>query len=140
MGLRPFDKTSHQLAQCRSQFREGVLDARWNFRVDSALDKAIAFHAAECHRQHPLTDASHTTPQLVESQRAGVAEYVNDIHRPFVADSGQHLAGMAVRGCVLQLARPSNWLLSHWLLQSDWGTFKCLLFRPKSAVYVGNSY
>src|ERR1700694_1778989 len=113
MCARPIDEPSHHLAQSPAESRERVLYARRHLGIHLARNQTVALHAAQSHRQHPLTNPIHSVPQLVESQRACVAEEVDYVPRPLISHTRQHLARVAVGSGVLQLRRLLKWRFSH---------------------------
>ena len=131
MISRPLHQTADELPERRAERRQRVLDARRHLRVHRPRDEAVALHPAQRHGQHPLADSVDSPSDLVEAQRAGVAEHVDDVDRPFVSDAGEDVAGMTVRGRILQLGRPLDGRFSHWLLRGISGTLACVLFHRK---------
>src|SRR5260370_97276 len=125
--IREEDYAADQLAEGRAEPRERVLDAGRHLGIYGASHQPVTLHAAQRHGQHSLADPFDLVSQLVEPQCPGVVEHVDHVDRPLVADARQHFSCVAVRRVVLQLGRPLDPRLSHWLLRSRSRTFACLL-------------
>src|SRR5438270_9179192 len=78
MCARPVDESAHELTQGSAERCEGILDARWHLGIYLARHEAVALHSAQSHRQHPLADSFDLRAQLVEAQRPGFIEQVDD--------------------------------------------------------------
>ena len=73
---------------------QGVVDPRWDDRVDLTADEAVALQAAQSHGEHPLADPVDRPEQFREPTRP-VAQPGDDEDGPLVADAVEHVAGEA---------------------------------------------
>src|SRR5579884_2774549 len=80
--VRPLRERGDGSAQRFSERREFVLDARRDFRVNRALDQAVAFEIAQRLREHLLRDAADHAAQLVEAPALALREDTDNERRP----------------------------------------------------------
>jgi len=74
----------YELRQRVAQFRELVLDTRWNLRVTDSFHDAVLLHLAQCLRQHLLGNAFKLSFELSRTGFA-VVERTKEQQGPFVA-------------------------------------------------------
>src|SRR5437588_8496313 len=90
-----------QIAPERGQ---SIVDAWRNYRKHRARDQSVALEPAQGQGQHALRDATDRTPQFIEPQGTA-AELGDHKHRPFVADTSQHIADRAAVGRQMLVSR-----------------------------------
>ena len=73
----------YELRQRVTQFRELVLDARWNLRITDSFHDAVLLHLAQRLRQHLLGNAFKFSFELPRTGLA-VVERAKEQHGPFV--------------------------------------------------------
>ena len=108
MRARPLDQRAHELTQRRAEWCERVLDARWDFGVDRAPTSPSRSRPRSVTVNMRWLMPSTWPRSSLKRSGPRVAEHVDDVHRPLVADAGEDVARVAVRRRVLELGRSSS--------------------------------
>ena len=85
VGLGPIADPRHQFTERATEFRQRVLNLRWNAGIDSSRYDAVTFKPAKRVRQHLLRNPIDGSAKLREPQGSG-RQPPNDQHAPFIGN------------------------------------------------------